>query len=549
MTTPDRGAAGICGSWRAERINMKKLLGLKIRFNSIGARLLGAMFLASIVFSVALALAVMGARQLSDQALSFSRVDVVLDNAGRTFDHETTLIGNLLDAGSESSLQQSMIQGAMSRVMQDLAFAGSIQPDPELAPALTALGRFRRLWESSQTDLYAGERPGAWSDMSQAIAAFRQEVAKVKGGHLDEMTSEATTITRDVLLLGAGALLLGFGLVLWVVIRLNRQLRRSTAMLSDIADGDGDLTQRLEVTSNDEVGDLAKSFNRFVEKMQGLIGEVAGAAGHVAAAAEQLSATSGETNGHVRSQRAETEQLATAMNEMSTSVQEVARNAAEAAGAAGDSDREATTGREVVHATIGSIESLANGVEQAAGVIQKLGTQSEEIGRVLDVIRGIAEQTNLLALNAAIEAARAGEQGRGFAVVADEVRTLAQRTQGSTLEIQEMIERLRGSTTEAVGAMDKSRAQAGDSVEQAAKAGASLEAIAQAVTRINEMNELIASAAEEQSSVAEEINRNVITINETTERSAQGVEQTAAAGEQLSRLAAELQTRVGQFRV
>lgn len=519
------------------------------RFNSVGAKLLGAMVLASVLFVAALTMALIGTQRLSQEAARFGQVDVVLENAGRTLEQETTLISNLLDAGGSGAVGHSLIQGAMSRIAQYLALGSSIQPTPELKPVLDKLASINSLWEEGQSDLYAGKKPSSWSDLNQAITAFRQDVAAIKGNDLKQMTRNTDTVMRDGIILGAVALVLGLGVMLWVIGRLRRQLKRTTMMMSDIADGDGDLTQRLHVTGHDELGDLAASFNRFVEKVQGLIGEVAGATSHVAAAAEQMSTTSEETSAHVKTQQAEAEQVATAMNEMSASVQEVARNAAEAAGAAQNTDREAAEGKGVVQRTIGSIESLAADVERAADVIQKLESNSGEIGRVLDVIRGIAEQTNLLALNAAIEAARAGEQGRGFAVVADEVRTLAQRTQDSTHEIQEMIERLQGGTRDAVSAMEKSRGQANDSVEQAACAGASLEAIASAVAKINEMNDLIASAAEQQSSVAEEINRNVTNIGQATERTAQGASQTASAGEELARLAAELQTRVGQFRV
>jgi len=349
---------------------------------------------------------------------------------------------------------------------------------------------------------------------------------------------------------GVGVLVLLLGLVFaWFIARsIVKPLCFTVARLDDISKGDGDLTQRLPVEGNNELSQLATAFNTFVAKIQDLVKQVAGATAQLAAASEELSATSDQTTQQVRRQQSETDQVATAMNEMTATVQEVARNATEAAHAARETDSEASAGRDVVGTTIRSIESLASEVENAAEVIQRLSADSEEIGKVLDVIRGIAEQTNLLALNAAIEAARAGEQGRGFAVVADEVRTLASRTQDSTHTIQEMIERLQGNASGAVKVMEKGREQAKGSVEQAARAGQSLETITGSVARITDMNTQIASAAEEQSAVAEEINRNVVNISQAVDETASGSQQISTASEELARLAAELQSMVGQFR-
>lgn len=205
-------------------------------------------------------------------------------------------------------------------------------------------------------------------------------------------------------------------------------------------------------------------------------------------------------------------------------------------------------GRNVMQHTLKTIEALAQEVENSAQVISRLSEDSTQIGSVLDVIRGIAEQTNLLALNAAIEAARAGEQGRGFAVVADEVRTLASRTQASTLEIQSMIERLQTDASNAVKAMQQGQVQAQQGLSQAAQAENALQTISQSVTRINDMNIQIATAAEEQSSVAEEINRNIVNISQSADATAEGAKQTASAGDELAKLAARLQNLVGQFK-
>ncbi len=312
---------------------------------------------------------------------------------------------------------------------------------------------------------------------------------------------------------------------------------------------EGNLTAQTSYQGKDELGQIANGLNNMGGQFRQIIQDLSGAASQLASAAEETSAVTRDTNQNILRQQQEVEQVATAMNEMNATVHEVAKNASSAAGAAHNADEQATNGKRVVEKTMDAIESLADEVNSTAGAIRSLAQDSETIGTVLDVIRGIAEQTNLLALNAAIEAARAGEQGRGFAVVADEVRTLAQRTQKSTQEIQEMIERLQKGTSTAVDAMEKSQERAHAGVQQAAEAGTSLDAIKKAVDNITDMNTQIASAAEEQSAVAEEINRNINNISQVAEQSATGAEQTAAASEQLARLAEQLQTMVIRFRV
>ncbi|MFP4683545.1 MAG: methyl-accepting chemotaxis protein [Ectothiorhodospira sp.] len=378
---------------------------------------------------------------------------------------------------------------------------------------------------------------------------LKQDMTRKRRSADDAARAAAATATS--VMVGTaflGALLAG-GLGLLLTRAIVRPVRATTTHLRAIAEGDGDLTQRLPVESQDEIGDMARAFNGFAERVHELVKQVVGASAQLAAAAEELSATSGETRQQVQHQKSEVEQVATAMNQMTSTVQEVARNAGEAAHTTRNTDEQAQSGSQEVTQTIHTIEALAREVENTAEVIGRLSTDSDEIGKVLDVIRGIAEQTNLLALNAAIEAARAGEQGRGFAVVADEVRTLASRTQASTNEVQEMIERLQSGASQAVKAMDQGRTKAREGVEQAGRAGQSLEVITRSVGNLNDMNAQIASAAEEQSAVAEEVNRNVVNINDGVEHTASGADQIASASEELARLAADLQDRVGRFKV
>jgi len=311
----------------------------------------------------------------------------------------------------------------------------------------------------------------------------------------------------------------------------------------------GDLSVRINLKARDEMKRIAESFNDMVGQFSQVITQITSSSHQVASSSEELSIITQQTSQSIYEQQSQTEQAATAMNEMSATVQEVNRNINGTAEAAQEANSETVKGRKVVEDAVVAVQQLAGQLESAAGVINQLEQDSENINTVLDVIKGIAEQTNLLALNAAIEAARAGEQGRGFAVVADEVRTLAGRTQQSTEEINHVIDKLQSGSRKAVEVMNQSRDEAQLVVEQAMKAGVSLSAISTAVEQINDMSALIASAAEQQSATTEEINRNITSISEIAIETSSGAQQTSTASEDLAKMGTGLQGLVVQFTI
>ena len=315
----------------------------------------------------------------------------------------------------------------------------------------------------------------------------------------------------------------------------------------ETADRDKDLTVKVCIEQSDEIGQVASAFQRMMDRFRDIIGDVGVTSAQLQEYATSMSNSTQLTREGVAVQTRETNQVATASTEMTHAIEEVSRNAQQAADAANDANRETNDGTQILENTILSVSKLAERIHSSSEVINRVATDSAAIGGVLDVIRGIAEQTNLLALNAAIEAARAGEQGRGFAVVADEVRSLAQRTQESTQEIQEMIERLQAGTQDAVKSMAEGTEEMQLTVEQAEKAGASLTAISAAVGMITEMNTQIATATEEQMSVSQEISRNVVNISDVAKSSEHSVEEVDRASTELKEVAGRLATMVGEF--
>jgi len=405
----------------------------------------------------------------------------------------------------------------------------------------------KNLMEHKKTKVRADEVFTSGTEAIQASFRLYDAILPVLDGILADRVAveggkETMTLAVSVVVLLLIAYL--FGGFYFSVSDSIRAIDQSISRLAD-----GDMTARINLNTHDELSQVASSFNRMADGFGALVAKISSSSQQVAASSEELTAITEQASQSICEQQAQTEEVATAINEMSATVQDVNGSIIKTANASQEASRETAEGRRMVDDTVVAIQQLAERIDHAAGVIQQLEQDSENISTVLEVIRGVAEQTNLLALNAAIEAARAGEQGRGFAVVADEVRTLAGRTQESTEEINQIIEKLQNGSHKAVEVMEMSREQTHAVVEKANQAGQSLATISQSVEQINEMSTQIASASEQQGAVAEEINRNVVSITDMANQTSLGAQQTASASEDLARLASELQVLVGRFKV
>jgi len=382
------------------------------------------------------------------------------------------------------------------------------------------------------------------TDQGAAIVSQSDQLYQIQLDRRDAESARARTLQLISTLL---ALLVGIIAAVVITRQITRPLRETLAVVDRIASGD--LSQNVVVNRRDELGVLQQGIARMGVTLRDLISGIRDGVTQIASAAEELSAVTEQTSAGVNSQKVETDQVATAMHEMTATVQEVARNAEEASRAAAAADGEAREGDKVVNEAIAQIERLASEVVRSTEAMSVLQQESDKIGSVMDVIKAVAEQTNLLALNAAIEAARAGEAGRGFAVVADEVRGLAQRTQKSTEEIEGLVAGLQNGTQQVSAVMNNSRVLTDSSVALTRKAGESLENITRTVSNIQSMNQQIAAAAEQQSAVAEEISRSIINVRDVSEQTAAASDETAASSVELARLGNQLQMMVSHFRV
>jgi methyl-accepting chemotaxis protein len=341
--------------------------------------------------------------------------------------------------------------------------------------------------------------------------------------------------------------LLAAGCWCFIAHRILTPLREAGTHFNVMASGD--LSQPVQISSRNEIGQLFSSLAHMQKSQSSTLAHLGGMATLLSSAAQQLSTVTQDSTHSLQQQKAELEQAVTAVTEMTVAVEEVARNAVSTSEAASASNRLAHSSREQVRKVLDEIGAMSSDVQNTGSVIQRLASQVDDIGKILDVIRSVSEQTNLLALNAAIEAARAGEAGRGFAVVADEVRTLAHRTQQSTLEIEKMIANIQSSTGIAVDSIQLNSERASSTFEMTRINDTMLEQIFVAISEIDERNLVIASAAEEQAQVAREVDRNLLNIRELANRSGQGVDQTLRSSGELARLAREMDALVAQFKL
>ena len=455
--------------------------------------------------------------------------------------------------------QADNAQQTHDRVLESLKISNTASAS-ERDEFLRRYQAWRKLADQVLSLVQAGDNQAAqtlsYGSAAQAfehVRTYLDELQEKRLVYVDEFTRIAEEETRTasasllaMVVLGVAVSFLAVAFLPLVVIRA---LNRISDRIQNIAEGDGDLTVRIDVDSRDELGQLAGHVNQFMAKLQGIIAEVLRNTDEVSRAAESLLQVSSTSQQAADQQCHAITMVVTAVNELTMAIQEVARNTSDTA----QNTKAAADTTDASHASIqqavNQVRDLAAHISQTAHTIEQLESEAQKVTSVIDVIRGVAEQTNLLALNAAIEAARAGEQGRGFAVVADEVRTLASRTQHSTQDIQGMLGQLQGGVQQAVTAMNASAVMTDEAVHSANDAGASLQGIGNAVKTISNMTLQIAAAAEEQSAVTADIDKNLVQINELAQYTAADAAKTAVQSQRLNELSQQLRQLVGRFRV
>ncbi len=394
----------------------------------------------------------------------------------------------------------------------------------------------------------ARQMDDAFVRSTEALSQFSDNQLTLFETAIADANNAADALSDIGIVMGVVTTILLLGVAIPIVNNFRTSIGDLVVSFKDIAQEDGDLTKRINTNNKDEIGELVYWFNQFIEKLQHVVQDIGNASKPLATLADNLNQVSDSARHTISAQQLSAAEAKSAVDNMTNSVSSVAQSASDAASAAGEASNAADTGQKVVNLTVSNIQSLAARVDETAVVIKKLEQDSNQVGVVLDVIKGIAEQTNLLALNAAIEAARAGEQGRGFAVVADEVRTLASRTQKSTEEIQKTIEQLQNAARSAVNVMAKGTEQAALSVDEANQAGQSLGAITKTISRITAMNDQIAESTKEQQTVSLLISKNVDNINARTEDTASSSERLTTVSQELEQLSADFSKIMQQFK-
>ncbi len=449
---------------------------------------------------------------------------------------------------------------AMNRALDEWEKVASDEGKKKLLEFRTAYADFKhvndqvlalsRAFKNDQArTLSNGEARLAYDAASKAIKDA-EELAMQAMDAESKATAASYTQTRNLLIsVSLIGILACLGMAVIMVNRVVKGLSVVVERIKDVAQGEGDLTKRIEVQNDDELGELSRWFNTFMDKLQDIISQVAQSTEHIASATEEISSSATQMSQSSETQKDQTNQVATAMQEMSSTVLQVSENSNKAAESAKRSGEIARSGGEIVGETVQVIQNVATATRETAVKIQELGKSSDQIGQIIGVIDDIADQTNLLALNAAIEAARAGEQGRGFAVVADEVRKLAERTTQATKEIAQMIKTIQEETQRAVEAMESGTTTVERGVQSATKAGDSLQEIIHSSEQVGEMIMHIATAATQQSSATEQVNSNMEQIAKLVQESAVGAQQSAKACADLSNLALDLQAMVGRFKL
>nr|WP_249584524.1 methyl-accepting chemotaxis protein [Pseudomonas viridiflava] len=423
---------------------------------------------------------------------------------------------------------------------------------------LVTMGQYRTALDRSFVLASQGDSKGLnkllLADMKQIVDGSGKQLNDLADFYVTKVDAEGKAAeaqykaSRSIVLVFVVLAALGtIGLALWLTRSIVGPLQRAVSAAEHVAQGD--LTHSIAVDGNDEVTRLLRALEQMQGNLREAMRHIGSSAGQLASAATELNSVTEDSYRGLNQQNAEIDQAATAINEMTSAVEEVARNAVSTSDASSHSSASAQAGQNRVIETVQSIQTLTENVQATSVLVQNLADQSQDIGKVLDVIRSIAEQTNLLALNAAIEAARAGESGRGFAVVADEVRALAHRTQQSTLEIDSMVNAMRSGSAQALESMNTSRDRASSTLSLAKGAGESLSEITSSINQISERNLVIASAAEEQAQVSREVDRNIVNIRDLSMQSTQGANQISASSHELSRLAADLNQVVARFKV